>query len=66
MTDKAFQPNLRALRSIMAGLIAAAVISFGIIVFIIATTPPRRSFVHPLKKCLCPTACSCRLHARCP
>jgi hypothetical protein len=52
-------PNLRALRGILAGLIAAAVISFGVIVFLIATTPPRQSFVHPLKKCSCPKACAC-------
>jgi hypothetical protein len=41
MYDQSLQPNLKALRRILAALIAGAVVTFGIALFLILHPPPR-------------------------
>jgi hypothetical protein len=60
---ESFQPNLKALRRIMAALIAAAVITFGIAMFLIMRPLPSPRVTHPARVCTCHGAGACRLHS---
>ena len=58
-----FQPNLKALRRIMAALIAAAVITFGIAMFLIVRPLPSPRVTRAVPRCACRGAGVCRLHS---
>jgi len=59
---ESFQPNLKALRRIMAALIAAAVITFGIAMFLIIRPLPSPRITHSARVCTCKGMGICRLH----
>jgi hypothetical protein len=57
-----FEPNLKALRRIMAALIAAAVITFGIAMFLIMRPLPSPRVTRAPPRCACRGAGVCRVH----
>jgi hypothetical protein len=60
---ESFQPNLKALRRIMAALIAAAVITFGIAVLLILRPLPSPRVTRAVRRCACKGTGICRLHS---
>jgi hypothetical protein len=50
---ESFQPHLKALRRIMAALIAAAVITFGMSVFLITRPLPSPRVTRAAPRCAC-------------
>lgn len=56
---ESFEPNLKALRRIMAALIAAAVITFGIAVFLIMHPLPSPRATRAVPRCACKGAGNC-------
>jgi len=58
-----FQPNLNALRRILFVLIAAAVVTFGIALFLIMRPLPSPRVTRAVSRCACKGAGICRLHS---
>jgi hypothetical protein len=56
---ESFEPNLKALRRIMAALIVAAVITFGIAVFLIVHPPHHPRVTRAAPRCACKGAGIC-------
>ena len=50
---KSFQPDLKALRRILYALATAAVVTFGITLFLILHPAPQPTIAHGARKCAC-------------
>lgn len=59
------QPNLKALRRILVALIASAMATFGIALFLILHPPPPR-VTRAIRKCTCQGAGICCIHSKLP
>jgi hypothetical protein len=62
MYHESFQPNIKALRGILAALIAAAVITFGIALFLVLRPLPPPRVTRSAKSCTCQKMGACCLH----
>jgi hypothetical protein len=66
MTHEDCQPNLKALRRILVALIAGAVVTFGIALFLILRPPPQPKIRRAMRRCTCQGAGICCLNSKQP